>query len=272
LKEKEIPMENYANQLRNQSKYLESLIQQVDRHIRACTVPEHQKICVTNHKKSFQYYDVDKDGKRTYLKKENMAMVAAVAQRDYDRAVMKTLLDTRYLIERFLRKYDVDAIENVYNKLCDARKVLVTPIIKPDEEFIQSWKQTHIGGKNEYPASVTFLTEQGENVRSKSEKILADLFLKYGIPYTYEPQLCLENGKCFYPDFALLNVRTRKTIYWEHFGLISDGEYAKKTLQKLSLYEESGLVVGEDLLFSMESEVMPLNITLLEQKIHQSLL
>lgn len=265
-------MENFAMQLKHQSDYLEKLIRKVDGRIRTCTVPENQKVCVTNHKSGFQYYDVDKDGKRTYLKKENMAMVTAVVQRDYDRAVMKTLLDARYRIDRFLRQYDMDAIEDVYNKLCNARKVLVTPIIEPDELFIQSWKQKHVGHQNDYPAATTFLTEQGEKVRSKSEKILADLFQKYEIPYAYEPQLCLENGKYFYPDFALLNVRTRKTIYWEHFGLITDGTYASKAMQKLHAYEKDGLIIGENLLFSMESEVNPLDVRSVECKIEKNLL
>ncbi|MCR5101181.1 MAG: hypothetical protein K6B41_07480, partial [Butyrivibrio sp.] len=108
--------------------------------------------------------------------------------------------------------------------------------------------------------------------RSKSEKIIADLFEKYKIPYRYEPMLELSDGHCVFPDFVVLNVRLRKTIYWEHFGLITDGEYAKKTLQKLSFYEENGIVVGKDLLISIESDQIPLNVKLLEQKIHQYIL
>ena len=79
-------------------------------------------------------------------------------------------------------------------------------------------------------------TKRGEYVRSKSEKILADLFYENGIPYQYEPAFRLINGKLVYPDFVLLNVRERKTFYWEHYGLASDETYSTKNIDKLCLY------------------------------------
>ncbi|MCR4999092.1 MAG: hypothetical protein K6A05_04540 [Lachnospiraceae bacterium] len=251
---------------------LEEMIIKVDRRMRQSKFNDKRKVRICAKKTGYQYYLEGDDSPRTYVKKENLATVQAIVQHEYDERVMKELRNTKYHIDRFLCQYDMDAIENVYNKLCDARKVLVTPIIETDEDFIQSWKQQHIGQQNDYPTASTFLTEQGEKVRSKSEKILADLFLKYGIPYTYEPQLCLENGKYFYPDFALLNIRTRKTIYWEHFGLITDGTYASKAMQKIHAYDEGGLIVGENLLFSMESEEIPLDVRRVEEKIEKYLL
>ena len=59
--------------------------------------------------------------------------------------------------------------------------------------------------------------------------------------------------------------------YWGHFGLISDGEYAKKACQKLNLYEENGFAIGEDVIFSMETEDRTLNIKQLELKIEKYL-
>ena len=251
---------------------LEEMIIKVDRRMRQSKFNDKRKVRICAKKTGYQYYLEGDDSPRTYVKKENLATVQAIVQHEYDERVMKELRNTKYRIDRFLRQYDMDAIEDVYNKLCNARKVLVTPIIEPDELFIQSWKQKHPGQQNDYPATGTYLTEQGEKVRSKSEKILADVFLKYGIPYVYEPQLCLENGKCFYPDFVLLNVRTRKTIYWEHFGLITDGTYASKAMQKLQAYEGDGLIVGENLVFSMESEEKLLDVRQVEEKIEKYLL
>ncbi len=265
-------MENYAIQLKQQLDSLEKMIQKVDRRIQACTVPENQKVCVTNHKNGFQYYDVDREGRRTYLRKKNMAMITAVVQRDYDLAVRKALSDMRRCIERFLHQYNVNAIGDVYNNLCAARKVLVNPVIQTDESFIGEWREANRGGQNGHPENGMYLTEQGEYVRSKTEKILADLFLKYNIPYAYEPQLQLHNGKVVYPDFVLLNVRTRKTIYWEHFGLITDGEYAARAMQKICIYEENGLILGENFLCSMESAVMPFNVSMMEEKVKKYLL
>lgn len=175
-------------------------------------------------------------------------------------------------IEHFMKIYNPYAIEDVYNKLCDARKALITPIIPTNETFVRNWREMHMGNQNDYPMAATYLTQQGEYVRSKSEKILADLFLKYEIPYCYEPKLQLDNGKSLFPDFAVLNIRTRKTIYWEHFGLISDEKYASNALEKLHIYEANGWTLGDNLLYSLESENIPLNIKLLEQKINDYLL
>ena len=108
-------------------------------------------------------------------------------------------------------------------------------------------------------------------VRSKSEKILADLFYKKGIPYIYEPMLNLKNGHYIFPDFALLNLRKKKTIYWEHFGVISDSEYAAKSIRKLDEYERQGLISGDNLIFSTESTDNPLNTRLVEAKIDKFL-
>ena len=102
--------------------------------------------------------------------------------------------------------------------------------------------------------------------------MIKSAFPKHNIPYRYEPKLELEDGTCMFPDFIVLNVRCRKTVYWEHFGLVSDGDYARKALQKLELYEENGFVVGEDLLFSTESAASPLNVRQLEAKIQKYLL
>ncbi|MCR4897506.1 MAG: hypothetical protein K5891_12110 [Lachnospiraceae bacterium] len=251
---------------------IENMMIKVDRRMRQSKFSDKRKVRVCVKKTGYQYYLEGDDSPRTYVKKENLATVQAIVQHEYDEQVMKELRNTKYRIDRFLRQYNMDAVENIYDKLCDARKALVTPIIEPDEAFIQSWKQRHIGGQNDYPATGTYLTEQGETVRSKSEKILADLFLKYGIPYTYEPQLRIKNGTYFYPDFALLNVRRRKTFYWEHFGLISDGNYASKALQKLQTYEADGLVAGENLILSMECESMPLDVGLVVEKVEKYLL
>ncbi|MBO4457678.1 MAG: hypothetical protein J5802_08160 [Butyrivibrio sp.] len=145
-------------------------------------------------------------------------------------------------------------------------------MVTSDEEYIKTWRESHPGGLNPFPEEGKYLTIRGEKVRSKSEKILADYFEKLGIPYSYEPQVKLKDGRTFYPDFVLLNVRTRRTIYWEHFGLISDFEYAKNAFIKLGLFEKAGLEIGKDILFSMEDARQPLNLKQIENKIRANIL
>ncbi|MCR5754055.1 MAG: hypothetical protein K6G30_04465 [Acetatifactor sp.] len=246
---------------------LDQLIKKNEKSLKQNKGVDERALRVCKRKCGFQYYLEDKEGKRTYVKVRDVEKVRKVAQREYDVSIHKTLLALRNRLERFLKLYDIESIEKEYEKLCEAKKMLVTPVVMTDEEYIKQWEHDNKGGMNPFPDVGQYLTNKGEYVRSKSEKILADLFYKHGIPYIYEPAFELANGSYVYPDFALLNVRERKTIYWEHFGLISDGEYAKRTLQKLSCYEESGMQIGVDLLFSMESESMPLNLRQIEKKI-----
>ncbi|MCR4616899.1 MAG: hypothetical protein K5669_01795 [Lachnospiraceae bacterium] len=264
-------MEDYRNKLKEQVDQFDFYIRLAEERLKKSKKIKKQVVCTSTRKKGYQYYLME-NGKRTYVKKRDMDMVRGIVQKDYDEAMYKALTTVRHHIQRFIKEYDLSLIDKVYSGMADARKQLVQPLIPTDEQFVEEWYRTHKGNQNSFPEQGTYLTAHGERVRSKSEKIIADLFEKHKVPYRYEPMLKLSEGRFVYPDFVVLNVRRRKTMYWEHFGLITDGDYAKKTLQKLSAYEDSGYVVGEDLLFSMESEQIPLNVTLIEQKIHKYIL
>ncbi len=235
-------------------------------------ISDDRPIRISKRKNCYQYYFQKDNGKLEYVKIQDIDKVKRIVQRDYYDALLDTLFTVRYRIERFIKLYDISSISRVYDNLSEARKALVTPIIPTDEEYIKEWREHNIGNVNPFPEEGKYLTLKGELVRSKSEKILADLFEKFEIPYVYEPQIMLTNGKSLYPDFALLNVRTRKTVYWEHFGLISDGDYAQKALTKISLYEQMGIEIGDNLIISMESEKIPLDVIRIEKKIRDYML
>ncbi len=251
---------------------MDELIDTTEKRIKANRLYEKRPVRISKRKTGYQYYWENPDGKRVYVQTHDLELVKKKVQMDYDLALKDKLLSIRFLMAKFLKLYNIDEITGVYDNMCEARKMLVTPLVKTDEDYVKEWKAAHVGSQNPFPEERQFTTESGEKVRSKSEKILADLFLKYGIPYVYEPRLELQDGITVYPDFVLLNVSKRKTIYWEHFGLISDEEYAIKTLKKISLYEKSGIPVGDELLFSMESPSMPLDVSMIEEKIKEYLL
>jgi hypothetical protein len=70
----------------------------------------------------------------------------------------------------------------------------------------------------------------------------------------------LGSGKKAYPDFTLLNTKTREEVYFEHFGLLDDEDYRGQALRKLNEYRRSGIFPGKNLLFSYETEDNPLDI------------
>ena len=225
------------------------------------------KVFCHKRKNGYQYYLQNPDNKRKYIRKSEYETVQKVLQLGYDEEVLKALRDKKLVLERFLAKYKPFSLETLYTGLSDGRKAMIQTIYPTDTEFINDWYKGFEADDNPYPKETSYRTDRGENVRSKSEKIIADILYKYGIPYVYEPKLKLNNGKYLFPDFALLDLKARKTIYWEHFGLASDGEYASKAMTKLGLYENEGIFVGRDLFFSVESSETPLNIKVIERKV-----
>ena len=62
-----------------------------------------------------------------------------------------------------------------------------------------------------------------------------------------------------YPDFTLLNMRTRENIYWEHLGMMDDATYAENAIQKINTYMQNGIYVGKNLLLTFETRNNPIN-------------
>ncbi|MCR4669384.1 MAG: hypothetical protein K5774_08480 [Clostridia bacterium] len=110
--------------------------------------------------------------------------------------------------------------------------------------------------KNPAEMAARHITITGEAVRSKSEVIIYDLLVKYGVPFRYECALRLRdfNGlEAFrYPDFTIL-LGDGSLLYWEHLGMLSDERYLGGTASKLALYHRNGLTVGDNLILTSDA-------------------
>ena len=233
----------------------------------------HIQTSVTNGREQFYCFD-SVTHTRKYIKAGEIIKYASIIQQDYDHQINNKLQKMQKKLSRIARdikEVDLTEITGVYEKQAKAKKSYITPIIESNESFIARWYEEHKGAQNTFPIEGNIYTERGEHVRSKSEKILADLFYKYDIPYVYEPKIKMNNGHMVCPDFALLNKETRQTIYWEHLGLINQDEYAVRNLEKLHEYEESSLILGENLLISIESTKKGLNTKLVEMQIKKKI-
>ena len=61
-----------------------------------------------------------------------------------------------------------------------------------------------------------------------------------------------------YPDFYVLNTRTRRAYYYEHFGKCDDPDYVNDNLNKLIDYANAGIVAGINLIMTFETRQTPL--------------
>ena len=261
-------LKNYKMGLINQLKELESLIAKGNRNITKLKDVPDFRVNISKSHGNTQYYMVDrKTGKKQYAGKKQLRLVSKIIQKDYEVAAINILEMQKTKLEHIINTYDIETINKLYENMPEAKKKLIIPIIETDEMYIQRWLEEHPGDQNPFPSEGKYYISQGVYVRSKSEKIIADMLDKYSVPYRYEPMLELDTRHTVYPDFVILNVKERKTIYWEHLGMLDDVDYARKNFEKIAIYEANGYNVGDNLLISMESEEKPFDAKSVENKI-----
>jgi len=153
---------------------------------------------VSPHRGGFQYFRVTtKTGRKgEYIPEEKMSLASAIAQRDYDAKMLAEIQRLRAALEKCVVKYDVSIAENLYAQLHPARRSLVTPLVYPDEDFVEHWSAVKYAGRDFDADGPVLMTARGERVRSKSEIIIADALFRRGIPYRYEYPHELLAGAC----------------------------------------------------------------------------
>lgn len=312
------------NHLQEQLSYIRELKRRAEASL--CAAPEGSLRVEMNKGRYPQYYLWPE---RTYLKKQDADLIRQLAQKEYDERILQVLGQQEKAIMYYLKNFPAEDLTDVYEHLPEAKKMVVKPYILTDEQYLENWQNTQAPGRNTYPIENGFLTERGELVRSKSEKIIADKLLYMQIPYKYEEPLNLGQGRTagknegplnlgqnriageyeeplnlghsrtagkvpdkneemsmlvkntdlykheeirpqgtgrvIYPDFTLLDIRRRRTIYLEHFGMMDNPEYCKKAIEKLELYQANGIYPGKNLIVTMESSLKSIDLRALEQ-------
>ena len=200
-----------------------------------------------------------------YLKNSEHKIAERIAQRDYDRKVMDKATKELNILEKISDSIYTDLSEE-YNKQNEYRKALIKPYVLPDKEYIEDWLNDDYKGLD-YKNDTEIYSINGERMRSKSEKIIADSLYYNKIPYKYEKPLNID-GMTVYPDFTVLNVKERKEIYWEHFGMMDNDDYSKNAVKKIQIYENSGCHMGERIVYSFETKTSPLNTKYIENIIN----
>lgn len=209
-----------------------------------------------------------------YLKSDELETARKYSQNEYNVKVRKVLDNYEKAIMQLLKLYQTSLVQElygVYDKTPQAKQSLITPWILNEDDYIAEWKRKNPGQTNKTPLENGFKTELGELVRSKSEKMIADKFNLNRIPYVYEPQLRLKKNVVVCPDFLLLNKRSHEEFYLEHFGMMDNPEYCKKALQKIELYEENHIYLGQRLFATFESSIKPINMNQIDTIINMYL-
>ena len=242
---------------------------------------------VSQRKGCAEFYHLKEAGSAigSYIPVSQRDFAARLAQKDYDAKLLKQVRREIWILENYLRlTKSGDLLQNLFERLCPARRTLVEAVTLSDEEYALRWRkeleqgQSVQGQRGPFSEEAPkYFTANGERVRSKSEVIIADALLRNGVPYFYEVPLKLKRSgeagsAIFHPDFLCLNVRTRSEFYWEHFGMMGDEDYKNNAAGKLNLYAANGFFPGRNMIFTMESGEEALDTRVVEKMIREFLL
>ena len=180
---------------------------------------------------------------------------------------MKKILSKQIqLIQKFIREFDEESLEKIYNELPEIKKLLVKTLENDTEKSVEKWENEKYETYRAFPENMIYETEKGEMVRSKSEVIIANVLYHHReiLEYRYEKPLELKtkDGKyiVIHPDFTIINKKTGKIYYYEHAGCMSDAKYASDFVKKINLYANNNIIQGSQLLVSYEAEDASLDI------------
>ena len=185
--------------------------------------------------------------------------------------MLKNLTAKQRYLKRICKLYKNENYADIYENLHQDRKKLVTPLYISNTDYAKQWQEMAYQKKPFAEGTAELYTVKGERVRSKSEKILADFFEREGIPYRYEYPVKLAGNQIIHPDFMLLNVRTRKEYFLEHLGMMDDLKYVADAVIRLEEMAKCGIVIGKNLLITMETKNHPLNMNYVRTMIRQNL-
>lgn len=157
---------------------------------------------------------------------------------------------------------DCDELISVANK--KGKRVKVKDIVSPNgkinvanveidrlnKEFVTAahpelfeWASAEYPHRSDEDDAHNVKANSGRWHESKDEVLIDNALLAHGLQVRYEPELKL-GTEIVYPDFQIMNPKTGKTIYWEHFGMMDSPTYLKRNLPKLNNYIWNGYYPG----------------------------
>ena len=200
-----------------------------------------------------------------YIPKNHQDLITRLIQKEYSKTFLKEAKKELALIDNFLKRHSPIPPEYAIDRLHKNKTQFAKPYLYTDEEIGKLWEKEPYQISDYKIEEKVYPTNKGENVRTKSEASIANMYYEMGIPYRYECALKLSDGSVKYPDFTIFDTRKRKVIYHEHMGMLDDDDYRKKNLKKLSDYRKNGIYTGKNLILTFEGLGSPFNIDHLKQ-------
>ena len=231
-------------------------------------IPEGRiRICSSHGRTQYYLLKDSSDKVGEYIKHKDLDKVLTIAQNEYNQRVLKAAAFEKKCIRKFRKDIQGNQMEDLYDKIGKHRQRLITPVSLSDEEYVKKWLSVEYDGQVFINSNPNYYSRKGERMRSKSEVIIADLLDKYNVPYLYEFPVELVDIGTVHTDFRTLNVRKRKVILWEHYGMMDDYDYRDDKMVEIEKYNMSGYFTGENFIYTMETSKKRLNVQYVEMLI-----
>lgn len=115
----------------------------------------------------YHYIEGDRENGKNgrYLPKKELKLVQRLAQKQYESEVLECAKRRANAISVFLKKYQENDTEAIYENLSEERKALVSPLFETNEMFELTWRESIRANANDFPKEIELYTEAGECIR-----------------------------------------------------------------------------------------------------------
>ena len=209
--------------------------------------------------------NTDGQNKVKYISKKDTKVLSKYACKRFAKDALNVLNKNLKACDGFLNVHSTLEIEDVAAQYPDEFRKANT-LYRDKKAIIDEWRAVEYRSNQYRLDQLVCKASDGNMYRSKAEVMIAEILLKYNLPFRYECEMYLENMKHpIFPDFTILNPKDMSEWYFEHFGMMDSSEYASNAVKKIIAYSNAGYELGNRFVFTVESSMTPLSIEYVER-------
>ena len=238
---------------------------------------EYRKIAIRNHLKHlpkgelrchkngnfFKWFRII-DGKRSYINKSLRAEAEGLAQRKYLELQLIDIDREIAAINCYFKHHNNYSSKAEKLLHSDGYRELIAPMFDKNSSVAVAWANQDYAISTYKPEEKIYRSSAGIMHRSKGEALIATALFHHGIAFRYECEFRLSNGKRLFPDFMIYNPKNGDIFIWEHLGMMDIDHYRHGNMQKLVSYADNGYLVNQNLIVTMESDTLHIDMVQIE--------
>lgn len=255
--------------LRSHLAYCEKRIEQIKGRLKL--LPS-GKLSIYPNGKYFKYIKLLPDGSHITIRKTDKNTVSELIEKRVLEDELHDIEVEREACLRYIRYKErfVKKLENLYSGSNAEYIRLLQANYIPADEAVHVWISQEYRKNTLHPENLKLSTMAGHKVRSKTERMVANIMYSWGIPYRYE-QIHVLGNIDIASDFTILDTMTYKEKIIEVAGMMDDLTYASNFYKKMNTYAQHGWLPDVNLLVLYESREHPLDMNFACARIRQFL-